>query len=274
MLTKAEYSPIIKQEWSDDFYEELRPQLGIVELISNDYEGEISDWGDTVKVQTIGTPGRAQILESDNEAYNAQVPTFSNTDLVVDKCAVFPVDITDWARYQANPKYQDQIRTMAVHEVARGVDQRILDTMAPDTILGGQANMTKALFARAARELETNDVPMDGNWIALIDPLYKEDLIQVNEILSRDFSPTSSVFMSGKLKDPIYGFQTHVSNLLPANTAFFFHKSFMNIAIQLGADYKEMDLEASTNVPAHRVRVKTLFGLKQFDAKRIFKITA
>ncbi len=40
MLTKAEYSPIVKEVWSNEFYEELRPQLGIAALINNDFEGK------------------------------------------------------------------------------------------------------------------------------------------------------------------------------------------------------------------------------------------
>ena len=78
--------------------------------------------------------------------------------------------------------------------------------------------------------------------------------------------------MTGKLKDPIYGFQIYVSNLLPTNTGYFFHPSFMQIAIQQGAEYKEIDLEGSTNVVAMRVRGMNLFGIKQFDANRVYKI--
>ena len=59
MFTKAEYSPIVKEQWSRDFYKELRPMLGVASLIQNEYEGEIKDWGDKVKVQTFNTPGRA-----------------------------------------------------------------------------------------------------------------------------------------------------------------------------------------------------------------------
>ncbi len=271
MLTKAEYSPIVKQVWSSEFYKELRVQLGIAALIQNEYEGEIASWGDTVKVQTISTPGRAQILTSDNEAYDPQIPVITNQDLVVNKRAVYPVDITDWARYQANPKYQDEIREIIVHEIARAVDETILSTIAAGSDASGITAMTKALFAQAARVQDVNLVPSAGR-IAIIDPFYKEDLLGVNEILSRDFNASSSVFMDGTLKDPIYGYKVYVSNLLPANTAYFWHPSFMQIAVQEGADYKEIDLEGSTNVPSKRVRGMNLFGLKQFDANRCYKI--
>jgi len=40
MLTKAEYSSIVKEVWSTEFYQELRPQLGIAALVNNDYEGK------------------------------------------------------------------------------------------------------------------------------------------------------------------------------------------------------------------------------------------
>ncbi len=273
MLTKAEYSPIVKEVWSDTFYKELRPQLGIASLIQNEYEGNISSWGDTVKVQQFQTPGRAQILTSDNEAYDPQVPIITNTDLIVDKRAVYPVDITDWAKYQANPKYQGEIREIIVHEIARAVDETIIDTIVPDLTTTSVATFGKANIAMAARVADVNMVPSQGR-ICIVDPYYKEDLLGVSEILSRDYNGSSSVFMDGTLKDPIYGFKIYVSNLLPANTAYFWHPSFMQVAVQQGAAYKEIDLEGSTNVPSMRVRGMNLFGLKQFDAKRVHKMTA
>ena len=271
MLTKAEYSPIVKEVWSNDFYKELRPQLGIASLVQNEYEGEIKSWGDKVKVQTISTSGRAQILTSDNEAYDPQVPAITNIDLDINKRAVYPIDITDWARYQANPKYQGELRDIIVHEIARSVDQTILDNITAGSSESGVSAMTKAKFAQAARVLDVLNVPSMGR-IAVIDANYKEDIVNVNEIISRDYSPSSSVFMDGVIKDPIYGFKVYVSNLLSTNTAYFWHPSFFQVAIQHGADYKEIDLEGSTNVPSKRIRGMNLFGIKQFDANRCYKI--
>jgi hypothetical protein len=272
MMTKTELSPIIPEIWAREFYKELRPALGIAGLIANDFEGEIKSLGDKVKVQQIKTPGRAQILTSDNEAYSDNNAEIVNMDLTVDKMAVYPVSVSDWAKYQANPKFQDEIRQIIVHEIARSVDEAILNAMAPATSQSGVSSFGKSHFAQAMRVMNLANVPNDGSRIAIIDPYYEEDLVQVNEILSRDFSASSSVLMSGVLKDPIYSFKVYTSNLLPQNTAMFFHPSFMQLAIQKGAEYKEMDLEASTNVMAHRVRGANLFGLKQFDSSRVFKI--
>jgi len=272
MLTKAEYSPIIKEVWAEEFYEELRPQLGVASLIQDEYEGEIKAWGDTVHVSQLQTPGRAQIRRNDNEAYNTQQPIFVNKDLIVDRSAFYGVDVTNWAEYQGNPKAQEKIRKLLGHEIARAVDEEIIDAINPAASKSGQSAMSKALIAEASRVLDVNNVPDDGSRIAIIDPYYKEDLIQINEFISRDFNPTSSVFLSGSIKDPVYGFKVYVSNLLPQNTAYFWHPSFMQIAMQRGAEYKEMDLEASTNVPSKRVRAENLFGLEQFDNKRVYKI--
>jgi hypothetical protein len=273
MFTKAQYSNIVPELWSKDFYDELRPELGIAALVQNKFQGVISKWGDTVKVQQFQTPGRAEVLRNDNEAYSTQVPIVTNTDLVVDRRAVYPVDVTDWAEYQANEKYQEEIRKIIVHEIARAVDQEILDTIAPATTNSGNANMTKALFALAQKQLNKLNVPKVGR-IALIDEEYLEDLIQVDEILSHEYSPSSQVLMTGSINAPVYGFKIYVSNLLGSNEAYFFHPSFMQVAVQQGASYKEMDMESKTNVPSMRVRGMNLFGLKQFDDSRVYKITA
>ncbi len=232
---------------------------------------EIKNGGDKVKVQQFQTSGRAQILSSDNEAYDTKVPLITNIDLEINKRAVYPVDITDWARYQANAKYQAEIRKIQVHEIARAIDEEILANIAPAASESGVSAMTKAKIAQMARVMDVNKVPSQGR-VLVIDPYYKEDLVQINEVLSRDFNGTSSVFMDGVLKDPIYGFKVYISNLLGADSAFCWHPSFMQIAVQQGADYKELDLEASSNVPSMRSRAMNLFGLKQFDANRVYKI--
>lgn len=271
MLTRAEYSGIIKQEWSMQFYEELRPELGIAGLVSNEYEGEITSWGDRVNVSTMATPGRAQIRTNDNEAYNTQQPSLTTQQLVVDREAIYAVDVTDWARYVAQPNAQEEVRKIMVHEVARSIDEYILGLFNPASSQSGVSSIGKSHFAQAQRVLNLANVPMLGR-IALVDEYYLEQILQINEILSRDYNPVSSAFLSGKIKDPIYGFQIYVSNLLPQKTAHFFHPSFMQLAVQRGGDYKEMDLESSTNVPSMRVRVSSLFGAKQFDGNRLFKV--
>lgn len=271
MLTRAEYSSIIKQEWSLSFFEELRPELGISALVQNAYEGVITGWGDRVHVPTMLTPGRATIRTSDNEAYNIQNPIISNQDLIVDRSAVYAVDITDWAKYVANPNSQAEIQKILAHEIARSLDEYILSLFAPASSQSGVSTLGKTHFAQAQRVLNLANVPMQGRKV-IMDSYYLEDTVQINEVLSRDFSASSSVFIDGKLKDPIYGFEVYVSNLLPADTAYFFHESFMQVAVQKGAEYKEMDLEASTNVPSMRVRAESYFGAKQFDANRVFKV--
>jgi hypothetical protein len=271
MLTTAELSNIIKEEWAADFYKELRPKLGIAGLIARDYEGVIKNMGDTVNIQQLQSPGRAQILTSDNEAYDDKVPTYTNTQLVVNKSAVYPVVITDWAKYQANPNNQADVRSLIADEIARAMDQQVLDTISAGSSQSGVSSMTKAYFAQASRVLSVLNVPMAGR-IAIIDPYYHEDLIQINELLSSDFEASSSVLFDGELKNPLYGFRVFVSNLLSQNESYFFHPSFMQLAIQKEAEYKEIDLEGKTNVPSVRVRAKNLFGIKQFDSNRVYKI--
>ena len=126
MLTKAEYSNIIKQEWSLEFYEELRPELGIAQLVSNQYEGLLNTWGDTVNVPTLQTPGRATIRTSDNEAYNVSQPVLVNQQLKADRSSIYAVDVTDWAAYVANPNSQNEIQKIIAHEIGRSIDDYLL----------------------------------------------------------------------------------------------------------------------------------------------------
>jgi hypothetical protein len=271
MLTRAEYSDIIKQEWSLSFYDELRPELGIAQLVSNQFEGLIQKWGDRVNVPTMLTPGRATIRTSDNEAYNIQSPVITNQQLVVDRSSLYAVDITDWASYTANPNSQSEIQKIIAHEVARSIDDYLLTLFTAGSSQSGVTSLGKAHFTQAMRVLNVANVPMTGRK-AILDSYYLEDILGVNEIISRDYNSTTSAFITGRIKDPVYGFEVYVSNLLPQNTAYFFHESFMQLAVQKGAEYKEIDMEGVLNVPAKRVRAETLFGVKLFDSARLFKV--
>jgi len=273
MLTKAELSNIIKEVWSEDFYEDLLPELGIAGYVSNDYEGEIKSFGDKVKIPTISIPGRAQILNHDNEAYTVQVPLVSTQSLEINKSAVYPIDITDWADYQASPKKQEAFRKMIAHEIARAMDQDILDTMAPTTINTGNAAMTLTLIRATNKIFNKLNIPKTERF-AIVDEEYIEDILGFDQVLNKDYVSSSSALLDGVLQIPLYSFKFIASNLLGDNIANFWHKSFFTQAIQKGAEYKEMDLEASTNVPSKRIRGKNLFGSKQMDANRAYRITA
>ena len=273
MLTKAELSNIIKEVWSDDFYEDLLPELGIAGYVSNRYEGEIKAWGDKVKIPTITIPGRAQILTSDNEAYTIQVPLVSSQTLTIDKSAIYPIDITDCVDYQASPKKQEEFRKIIAHEIARALDQDIIDTMVPATVNNGNASMTLVLIRTVNKVFNLLNIPKTER-IAIVDEEYMEDILGFDHVLNKDYVSSSSALLDGVLQIPLVSFKIVSSNLLPATNANFWHKSFFTQAIQKGAEYKEMDLEASTCVASHRIRGKNLFGSKQLDANRAYRITS
>ena len=273
MLTKAELSNIIKEVWSEDFYEDLLPELGIAQYVSNDYEGEIKTWGDKVKIPTITIPGRAQVLVSDNEAYTIQVPVISSQTLEINKSAIYPIDITDWADYQSNPKKQVAFRKMIAHEIARALDQDIIDTMAPATINNGNAAMTLPLVRATSKIFNKLNIPKTERF-CICDEEYMEDILGFDQVLNKDYVSSSSALLEGVLQVPLYSFKIIGSNLLSDNVANFWHKSFFTQVVQKGAEYKEMDLEASSKVASHRIRGKNLFGSKQLDANRAYRITA
>ena len=276
MMTKAELSPIIKEIWAANFYKDLEAKLGISAFINRDYEGEITGWGDTVHISYITDDSDADVLISDNQPYNDGHTSVDNLDLKIQKKAVKAMRITDWARYVSNPAYQDEVRHKLEYKVLKAIEEKILAAINPAGGMsqGSVATLDITHFTQARKAMINKNVPDDGQWIAILGTDYMEDLLNTDEIISKDYfsTETASPMISGKVTRKIYGFSVYETTLISATNAFFWHPSFMTLAIQKGADYKEMDLEAVIKIPAKRVRVETLFDLKQMDGNRVFKV--
>jgi hypothetical protein len=58
--TDSAVSLIVPQVWSRRYYDVLLAELPFASLISTDYEGEISNLGDTVKISTVPEFGECE----------------------------------------------------------------------------------------------------------------------------------------------------------------------------------------------------------------------
>ena len=278
MMTKAELSPIIKEVFSQTFYKNLETMLGVTKYINRDYEGEIKTWADTVHIPYVSSDSDADIITSDNQPYNDGQTEVANLDLVIQKKAVKSMVITDWAKYISNPAYQDLVRHKLEYKVLKAIESSVIAGITPDSTMrnGSEATFKLEHFTEARKALVGKEVPDDGTWVCFLGVDYMEDLLNESEIISKEYfsTETDSPLITGKVTRKLYGFSVFETTLLSATRALFWHPSFMTMAMQKGADYKEMDLEPHLKVPATRVRVDSLFDFKQMDKYRLFEVSS
>ena len=97
--TTNSYSAFIPEIWSQKLNNMLSKECVMLQCVNRNYEGEIKNQGDTVK---IITPAAVSIssLGTGNITYSELEPT--STDLVIDQKKFFAFKINDVAQVQSN----------------------------------------------------------------------------------------------------------------------------------------------------------------------------
>ena len=217
-------------------------KAAVVEAITNtDYAGEISAFGDSVKI--IKEP----VISVSNYTRNADSTETLLTDqeisLVVDSAKAFKFIVDDIETNMSHVNFKEVASSSAAYALKDSYDTAVLATMfsgvsssSPDHVIGSDsstadATMTHAtnsvdllgsdgtgvdaidLMARMARLLDDQSVPEEGRWFVAPPSFYEELAQSGSKLLSVDFnagqgSIRNGLVSSGKLR----GFDMYKSN--------------------------------------------------------------
>ena len=220
----------------------------VVEAITNtDYAGEISAFGDSVKIIKEPTITVHQYERGADVA--ATKLTDEETSLIVDTANAFKFIVDDIESKMSHVNFKEVAASSAAYALKDAFDAGVLSTMlsgasasAPDHVIGadadggtgGVAETTASvslgdgtsntvdpldLLARMARLLDEANVPEEGRYV-VAGPAFYEQLSQSSsKLLSVDFnagqgSIRNGLVSSGKLR----GFSMYRSNNMPATT--------------------------------------------------------
>jgi hypothetical protein len=194
----------IPQVWSSAMLRYLDKALVFAapSTINRDYEGDISAYGDTVKINQVG-PITVRDYTKDTDMVAPDALTAAQQVLVIDqaKYVNFAIDSIDQA--QTNPKVMGTAMERAAYAVADTIDQFVNTTMtaaiptanALGTVsdLGTATNAYVHLVALGT-VLSQSNVPRDGRW-CIVPPWYHDLLLQDQRFVS---ATTSTVKTSGQ----------------------------------------------------------------------------
>ena len=220
----------------------------VVEAITNtDYAGEISAFGDSVKIIKEPTITVHQYERGADVA--ATKLTDEETSLIVDTANAFKFIVDDIESKMSHVNFKEVAASSAAYALKDAFDEGVLKTLvegasasAPDHVIGadaaggtgGVAETTASvslgdgtsntvdpldLLARMARLLDEANVPEEGRYV-VAGPAFYEQLSQSSsKLLSVDFnagqgSIRNGLVSSGKLR----GFSMYRSNNMPATT--------------------------------------------------------
>lgn len=167
----------IPQIWSAQLLESLKKSLvyGQEGVVNRDYEGEIQAYGDTVKINSIGsiTVGDYQ---KNTDMDDPQVLTDATRTLVIDQAKYFNFQVDDIDRAQQRPKIMQAAMQEAAYALRNAADVYIATKMFseadPNNFIGSDSSPvvpTKQtayeLLVDLATILDENNVPEEGRWV-------------------------------------------------------------------------------------------------------------
>jgi len=269
--TGTEVSAIVPKLWSQNYYDALLAELPMKDLISKDWEGEIANLGDTVKIPTIPEFADAEELP-EVSAGTPDTVTVGTQDLVINKRIVKDFIVTNKALLQSIP-FVEKLKSLAIYSIQKKIQALILaatvpSAAAPDHTLTAVTPGTFALADILALKelLDTQNVPLSDRHFGLgAGPL--NDIFNITGFTSSDFVASGSPLQSGQLPAQLVGFMPHFSTIFGA-TVYAFHSMYFTMAAQQGMDTKEYDLGVD-GIRAKRINCDTLIGIKQLSNVRV-----
>jgi len=271
MTSGTELSVIVPAVWSKNYYDSLLANLPFNAVVSRDYEGEIQNMGDTVKISTFPEFDEAEVVAEDERA-NASALTVTQQSLVINNRVVKDFIVTNKALMQSLPT-MDKLKDLAIYAIQKKIQALIIaaslpSTSAPDHTIAYDSSTTLALadMLEVKELLDAQDVP-GANRHFVVGAAQLNDIFNITGFTSSDFITAQSPLQSGELPPALLGFQPHFTSIV-GNTSYWFHSSYMTVAAQKGITVEEFNLGVDGK-RATRVNVDTLFGLKLLDNTRL-----
>jgi hypothetical protein len=276
MRGSAELDAITPEFWSASFYPTLLEQLPFNAAVARDYEGEISQLGDTVNISSFPQFDAAVELAEDEKA-EADGVTVSKTQLIINKQVVKDFILTKKGMRQSLDA-QMVLRNLAFHSIMKKMQQIIIaevapNASAPDHSIAFDSGTTLALadILEAKELLDSADVPDDGQRQSILGAAQWNDLFNIAGFTSRDYVPSANAMSSGAISTPVLGFNVKWTTEA-GNVAYLFHPLFLQLAVQELPEVEVFNL-GGEGKRATRVNMTTLFGVKQVDGLRVVTIS-
>ncbi len=274
ILATGDAAAIVPEIWSGLFTSNLNDAIVLNSLISRDYENEIKNLGDIVKIPSIGDVVAQNLPEG--AAGQSQGISASTQDLTINKRSYVDFEITDQAQLQA-VSFTEKIRTLAFAAIMRLMQDDLFSdvvpsTSAPDHTIDFDSGTTLA----DADLLEILDLAEDANWPAegrhlVVGPRQKNDVLAITKFVDKDTNLGSSPTASGQITEPIYG-DAFAWTTAAGAQAFKFHESFMQMAVQKELQVKLFD-KGVTGERSDRLNIDILWGNRQVHNDRVIVLS-
>jgi hypothetical protein len=238
--TTAYSGTFIPTLWSKKLLVKFYEQTMLSEITNTDYEGELKNMGDTVRIRTTSSMNIRDYEVGMNLQYEVPEPIYQ--DMQINKGKYYGVKVADLLQKQADLDLMNMFTEEAAKQLKIAIEEEVFFnsfvTEGPDSNnMGATAGELSASYnlgtdaapisssdpenvlnaiLRMASVLDEQNVPSDGRWL-IMSP-YDRHILMQSDIAASFFSgDSSSIVRTGKI-GVIDRFTTYVSNLLPRGT--------------------------------------------------------
>lgn len=212
----------IPQLWAGTLLERLRKALVYASVANDDYEGEISSFGDTVKINQIGTI-TVSSYSPDVTSITPQNLDDGQKELKIDQIKYFAFEVDDVTAAQMKPKIMMSAMSDAAYSLRDTADQFIAAKWVDAAITAGLGTAAVPIditsvnvveyIGLVAQKMDENNVPTEGRWM-IIPPWFHQKIVLAKITLDTSNSDTLTNGSVGRAM----GFNFFVSNNV-VNTA-------------------------------------------------------
>lgn len=220
-MSVAKFIPTI---WSARLLAHLDKAHVYAALVNRDYEGEIKNYGDTVKINQIGDVAIKNYQKGKDIADPDEL-SGEDTSLVIDQAKYFNFAIDDVDNAQTNPKLMDEAMQRAAYGMNDVTDSFIAGLMAVGAINNGENLGSDAtplvptkdtaydMLVDLATDLTEKNVPTQGRWVVV--PAWFHGLLLKDQRFVGNGTDYNKALIEGGEVGTAAGFRVNLSNNVP-----------------------------------------------------------
>lgn len=273
----AHYSAFIPEIWSQKLNNMLTKNCVMLQCVNRNYEGEIKNQGDTVKIITPAAVSISTVTDS-AITYSELNPT--EKDLVIDQKKFFAFKIGDVAKAQANQDIMEAHLQNAKSAIETVQDSYLLGQHAfvdSNNIVGGTTAVTLdkttiySNFVALALTLKNSDAVSNNQkpWV-VINPTIESYLLQSTEFISA-YNVADETLREGAI-GRIAGMDVLVSTNLTATNGKFYVLAGTNEAITFASQLSKIESLRDKDSFSDLVRGLYLYGALTVQPKSLAKM--
>lgn len=222
-MSIANFIPTV---WSARILVALRNALvyGQEGIVNTDYEGEITAYGGSVKINSVGDPTIKDYTKNSNMDDPEELSSAGQL-LTIDQAKYFNFAVDDVDAVQSRPKVMDQAMRNAAWGLRDVADSYIATTMAAGVAAAnylGSSGSPKTISAATdvynylvdlAVILDESNVPTEGRW-AVVPPWFHGYLLKDERFVKSGTEAGDEVLRNGRVGQAA-GFMVLTSNKAP-----------------------------------------------------------